>query len=69
MRETDRGPRVTAADLANRRQRAEIAHLKAALEDAEAAKLELHAQLDRANAACVRLAQRLAGHLAIRRAA
>lgn len=69
MRATARGPRVTVTDLANRRLRAENAQLKTALEDTEAAKQELHAQLDRANAACVRLAQRLAGLLALRRAA
>jgi len=69
MRATARGPRVTASDLANRRLRAENAALKAALQESEALKAELHAQLDRANAACVRLAKRLASFGTIRRAA
>jgi hypothetical protein len=55
-------------ELERRAERAEVEILKTALADADALIRDLHAQLDSANAAAVRMARRLSSQ-ATRRAA
>lgn len=66
MRETSSGPRVTAEDRIIRELRAELRGAEAALGDAEGLIRDLSRQLDRANAAAVRMARLV---LRVRRAA